>query len=145
MLQAATTWNLRDGKTAIFLTEVNGNQSFIKLPVFDMSTLKPIENKHSLDADQERSFKEALNTREGKQLLTQLRNEKANIKVNAFFLSLDKLVIKEKTTKRANYFKNVFKIIIEEPMNHVVGINNLTIGLTKREIYKAFVNAGLIH
>lgn len=119
-------------KATVFVETKQGPQKLYQLPL-DKYVIKdisiPKKRFRLSDADQI-EYVRALGTKEGRMLLNRLKNGKTDGIINSFFG-----IFKQKPT-----IKELMKVKLVG-RNHIEGV---TIGLTKKEIWDALVEEGLV-
>lgn len=141
-MQTASIHTFNSGKQV--LTIFHTDESIPRkhfFPRFDLSDLTPIPNEFYVSYKQERQFIRALKSIEGQAILNKLKNDKSNVIINNFVENVKKDIPKKEGRSKLIEF---FDEIIKEPLQGTNKLRGTSIGLTKIEIYNAFVTAGLI-
>lgn len=116
---------------------------------FDMSLLSPIRSsRHAileLSKKQEKEFVRALNSPEGKKILRELKDSKTDEIINQYIdIQQREIGVYDKKpgqSKLSNFLKEMKKV----PLQGSGYVDFVTIGLSKRQIYEALKEYGLIH
>lgn len=144
-LSVATVHTEADGKVSVNLYREHRRErkqiykSYLK--IWDMSRIN-IPRVFKLTPEQNTKFVDALYTRKGKKVLNDLKNGKADRIINDFMSQQGKLW--KLTAGEVEPPDNFVELIKNEPL---VGKNHAPrteVGVSKQEMWEAFVKAGLI-
>lgn len=107
-----------------------------KMPIW----VVPIEHKVKFDLsyEKENDFLRVLHSNEGYRIVRELKNSKANGIINTFLENYRSKIGKGKSLEK--FVDNVIK----EPLKGENLVRFVTMGLTKKNIFDAFVKEGLI-
>lgn len=154
-MQTALICNEPDGRTKLVLLDAikNNVQETHFLEKWDMKLVNPIRTRPQLTPFQNNLLKEVMQSRQGHALLNKLKNGKGDTIINKFIKNIvdelpttfkDHTEKEQKIIKCGSTLKNFLEAMIEEPLIGDNGIKNVSIGLTKFQIWDAFVANGLI-
>lgn len=147
----ATVRHQDDGRVLLKVEEqfdTNTKRSYEYLPMWDMSSINTPKKRFSFTENQQKKYAEILESNEGKRILNELKNKKTDGIINDYarILQSELPIIKTESKTKLKY-RSAFSQFLTDLINTPIEGNNLfsynSIGLTKKEIWEAFENAGL--
>jgi hypothetical protein len=105
---------------------------------WDMSEIFLPLKRFKLDIKENVAFTKALYSSEGRKILQRMKNEATNKIINQFLTGYSKRLPDGKL------LKSFTEEIIKEPLVGVNMLSNISIGVTKKQIFDEFVKSGLI-
>lgn len=131
----------KDGRLIVNVVE-NDTQVKTRFATFyDMKEIE-IPRNFQVPVENERNFVEALYTNQGRQLINRLKNQRVETLVNSFLSYYSKRINCPKTGK--HLLGDFVDGIRREPLTGRNRMSFVTIGITKKQIFEALINEGLI-
>lgn len=132
-----TVASIRTFGAGVIITSVEDDKQIKeeKYPTWNFDSTSPI--RFRLTYDQEKLFAEILHSNKGKEILSNLKNSKTNEIINSYLEDYRKKISRDKS------LDGFITKVICEPLVGRNRVSLTTVGLTKREIWSAFVENGL--
>lgn len=147
----ATVRHQDDGRVLLKVVEEFNNSTkrfYEYLPIWDMNLIDLPKKRFSLNDNQQKIYARILESREGKYILNKLKNKKTDSIIDDYAKILQsELPPIDEHNKAKKKYRSAFNQFLAELIDVPIEGNNLfaysSIGLTKKEIWDAFENAGL--
>ena len=157
-MYTATVKTNKFGETNLLMVEDSGRIEVTHFHKFDMKMVPLIPNRFMLTRAQNKLFIEALKTREGRELLQKLKNEKTNIiinefldgekrKIDSYHKSMSEPAQESREMSTATHrprLTTFIEKVISEPLTGRNFVNETTLGLSKKQIWDALISNGII-
>lgn len=146
-MQTALIRNLPDGNIKIITEDENNKVTIAYSPKWNLKLLKPISSHFSLSPQQNELFSKAIRSRRGMKILDDLKNRKLDVIINEFLEVCQKRVFTHEKAGYGNHWSKVRELleqIKKETLDGKNGLQNYSMGLSKKQIWNAFLQKGLI-
>lgn len=131
--------NVTDGgRVIVNVIEDDKQQRTEFVTYYDMNEISIPKDRFQLTDKQNNQFEQILNSQYGQQILNRLKNAKTERLVNVF------LSYYKKRIKKSSKMEAFIEEIISEPLAGKNSLSFATVGITKEQIWNAFVENKLI-